>query len=202
LILVSGAALAVFVGSGRRSAPFLAQATAAKPDALAVPVSAAPAQRQNVPIYLTGLGTVQAYNSVLVKSRVDGEIVKINFSEGKDVRTGDVLVQINPRPYEAMLSQAEANKLKDESQLENARLDLDRLSRLVTTNAVSKQQAETARALVAQLEATVKADQASIDMARTQMDYTRIRSPIDGRAGTRMIDIGNIVLALTPLELS
>jgi membrane fusion protein, multidrug efflux system len=194
-LILSGAALAVFVGRESGVVPFLAQSTVPKPAALPVPVSAAPAQRQDVPIYLTGLGTVQAYNSVLVKSRVDGQIVRINFSEGKDVRTGDVLVDIDPRPYEAALGQAEANKLKDEAQLENARLDLDRLSRLVATNAVSKQQADTARALVAQLDATVKADQASIDMARTQLDYTRIRSPIDGRAGTRMIDIGNIVRA-------
>jgi multidrug efflux system membrane fusion protein len=195
LILLSGAALAVFVGSERGSVPFLAQSAVPKPAALPVPVSAVSVKRQDVPIFLTGLGTVQAYNSVLVKSRVDGEIVKINFSEGKDVRTGNVLVQIDPRPYEAALSQAKANKLKDEAQLENARLDLDRLSRLVTINAVSKQQADTARALVAQLEATVKADQAAIDIASTQLDYTVIRSPIDGRAGTRMIDIGNIVRA-------
>ena len=108
-------------------------------------------------------------------------------------RSGDVVVEIDPRPFEAALSQAEANKLKDESQLENARLDLDRLTRLITTNAVSKQQLDTARALAAQLDATVKADQAAIDMARTQLDYTRIRSPIDGRAGTRLIDIGNMI---------
>jgi multidrug efflux system membrane fusion protein len=195
LILLSGAALAAYVGSERGSIPFLARPAVPRPAAIPVPVSAERAQRQDVPIHLTGLGTVQAYNSVLVKSRVDGQIVRINFSEGKDVRTGDVLVEIDPRPYEAALSQAEANKLKDEAQSENARLDLDRLSRLVTTNAVSRQQADTARALVAQLDATVKADQAAIDMARTQLDYTRIRSPIDGRAGTRMIDIGNIVRA-------
>jgi membrane fusion protein, multidrug efflux system len=185
--------LAGFFGAERGSIPFLARPAGPKPAAIPVPVSAERAQRQDVPIYLTGLGTVQAYNSVLVKSRVDGQIVKIGFSEGKDVHTGDVLAEIDPRPYEAALSQAEANKLKDEAQLENARLDLDRLSRLVTTNAVSRQQADTARALVAQLDATVKADLALIDMARTQLDYARIRSPIDGRAGTRMIDIGNIV---------
>lgn len=195
LISLSTAALAVFVSTRRGSVPLLAQSAGSKPTPLPVPVFAAPVQRQDVPIYLTGIGTVQAYNSVLVKSRVDGQIVRIGFSEGKDVRTGDVLVEIDPRPYEAALNQAEANKLKDEAQLENARLDFDRLSRLVTTNAVSKQQADTARALVAQLEATVKADQAAVDMARTQLDYTRIRSPIDGRAGTRMIDIGNMVRA-------
>jgi len=104
-------------------------------------------------------------------------------------------VEIDPRPYEAALSQTQANKLKDEAQLENARLDLDRLTRLIATNAVSKQQADTARALVAQLDATVKAGQAAIDMARTQLDYTKIRSPIDGRAGTRLIDIGNMIRA-------
>jgi multidrug efflux system membrane fusion protein len=106
-----------------------------------------------------------------------------------------VLVEIDPRPFEAALSQAEANKLKDEAQLENARLDVDRLTRLIATNAVSKQQVDTARALAAQLDATVKADQAAIDMARTQLDYTKIRSPFDGRAGTRLIDIGNIIRA-------
>ena len=195
LILLSGAAVTVYLGSKRGAMPFLARPGATRPAALPVPVSAAPVERQDVPIYLTGLGTVQAYNSVLVKSRVDGQIVKINFSEGKDVHTGDVLVEIDPRPYEAALDQAQANKLKDEAQLENARLDLDRLSRLVATNAVSRQQADAARALAAQLEATVKADQALIDMARTQLDYTRIRSPIDGRAGTRLIDIGNMVRA-------
>jgi multidrug efflux system membrane fusion protein len=195
LILLSGTALVVLFGSIRGSIPFLAQSSIPKPATVRVPVSAAPVQRQDVPIYLTGLGTVQAYNSVLVKSRVDGQIVKINFSEGKDVRNGDVLVEIDPRPYEAALDQAEANKLKDEAQLENARLDLDRLSRLVTTNAVSRQQVDAARSLAAQLDATVKADQALIDMARTQLEYTRIRSPIDGRAGTRLIDIGNMVRA-------
>jgi len=194
-ILLLAAGLALYLSTARTSIPFLTSAAAPKPAALPVPVSAAPAQRQDVPIYLTGLGTVQAYNSVLVKSRVDGQIVKINFSEGKDVNAGDVVVEIDPRPYEAALSQAQANKLKDEAQLENARLDLDRLTRLVATSAVSRQQVDTARALAAQLDATVKADQAAIDMAGTQLDYTKIRSPIDGRAGTRLIDIGNMIRA-------
>jgi multidrug efflux system membrane fusion protein len=194
-ILLSAVGLALYFGTARGSIPFLAQSAVPKPAAIPVPVSAAPVQRRDVPIYLTGLGTVQAYNSVLVKSRVDGQIVKINFTEGKDVRAGDVVVEIDPRPFEAALSQAQANKLKDEAQLDNARLDLDRLTRLIATNAVSKQQADTARALVAQLDATVKADQALIDMAQTQLDYTKIRSPIDGRAGTRLIDIGNMIRA-------
>ncbi|HEY2136145.1 MAG TPA: efflux RND transporter periplasmic adaptor subunit [Xanthobacteraceae bacterium] len=163
--------------------------------AAAIPVMAGHARRTDVPVYLTGLGTVQAFNSVLVKSRVDGQIVKINFSEGKDVRAGDILVEIDPAPYEATLAQAQANKLKDEAQLANGQLDLDRYSRLAATNAVSVQQLETARSLVAQLTASVKADQAMIDMAQVQLNYTRIRSPIDGRVGTRLVDAGNIVRA-------
>src|SRR5215469_10198419 len=193
-ILLLGGGLAAYYGTAG-SLSFMAKSAAPRPPAVRVPVSAAEVQRLDVPVYLTGIGTVQAYNSVLVKSRVDGQIVKINFSEGRDVRAGDVVVEIDPRPFEAALSQAQANKLKDEAQLDNARLDLDRVTRLVTTNAVSKQQADTARALVGQLDATVKADQALIDMARTQLDYTRIRSPIDGRAGTRLIDIGNMIRA-------
>src|SRR5260370_28484362 len=197
-ILLLAAGLALYLSAARGSIPFLSSAAGPRPAAPPVPVSAEPAQRQDVPIYLTGLGTVQAYNSVLVKSRVDGQIVKIDFSEGKDVNVGDVLVEIDPRPYDAALSQAQANKLKDEAQLENARLDLDRLTRLIATNAVSKQQADTARALVAQLDATVKADQAPIDMARTQLDYTRIPSPIHGPASTRLIDLGNMIPATHP----
>jgi len=192
-ILLLAVGVALYLGTARGSIPFLTPAATPRPPPIPVPVSATVAQRQDVPIYLTGLGTVQAYNSVLVKSRVDGQIVKINFSEGKDVRTGDVLVEIDPRPYEAALSQAQANKLKDEAQLENARLDFERLSNLIKTNAVSKQQLDAARALLGQLDATVKADQAAIDMAQTQLDYTKIRSPIDGRAGTRLIDVGNVV---------
>src|SRR5262249_51614289 len=197
-VFLSSPGLALYFGTARGSIPFLKQSAAPRPAAIPVPVSATAVERRDVPIYLTGLGTVQAYNSVLVKSRVDGQIVKINFSEGRDVRAGDVLVEIDPRPFEAALRQAQANKPKAEAQLDNARLDFDRLTRLVTTNAVSKQQADTARALVAQLDATVKADQALVDMARTQLDYTRIRSPIDGRAGTRLIDMGNMIRATDP----
>jgi multidrug efflux system membrane fusion protein len=165
------------------TAPFRASAAAPRPAAIAVPVSAVPAERRDVPIYLTGLGTVQAFNSVLVKSRVDGQMVKINFAEGKDVRAGAVLVEIDPRPYEAALEQAKANKLKDEAQRDNARLDVERHARLIATNASSKQQLDTSRALLAQLEASVLSDQAAIDMARTQLDYAKIHSPIEGRAG-------------------
>ena len=156
---------------------------------------AAEVQRTDVPIFLTGLGTVQALNSVLVKSRVDGQIKKINFSEGQDVRAGDVLVEIDPEPYQAALNQAQANKLRNEALLENARLDLNRFTRLAATGAASTQQVDTTRALVKQLEAGIQSDQASIYSAQVQLDYSRIRSPLNGRAGTRLIDAGNMVKA-------
>src|SRR6202040_2813794 len=114
----------------------------------AIPVMASKVERADIPIELTGLGTVQALNSVLVKSRVDGQIVKINFSEGKDVHAGEVLVEIDPAPYEATLAQAQANKLKDQAQLDNARLDLERFARLAKTGAGTTQQLDTTRALV------------------------------------------------------
>ena len=193
-IVLLGAGVAVYFGAAG-SLPFLAKPAAPRPAAVRVPVSAITAQRSDVPIYLNGIGTVQAFNSVVVKSRVDGQIVKINFSEGKDVHAGDVLVEIDPRPFQAALEQAQANKLKDEAQLANSRLDLARSGQLAAANHVSKQQLDTVGALVAQLEATVKADQAVIDMAQNQLGYSRIKSPIDGRAGTRLVDAGNIVRA-------
>jgi multidrug efflux system membrane fusion protein len=161
----------------------------------AIPVAVGAVQRADVPIFLAGLGTVQAFNSVLVKSRVDGQIVKVNFSEGKDVPVGEVLVEIDPAPFAATLAQAQANKLKDQAQLDNARVDLDRFARLAKTGAGTTQQLDTTRALVAQLEASIKADQAMIDMAQVQLNYSSIRSPIEGRVGTRLVDAGNIVRA-------
>src|SRR5712671_5534131 len=193
LLVMIAALVGGVVGAARQFGWYATQASAPRSAPPAVPVRAATVKRQDVPIVLPGLGTVQAFNSVLVKSRVDGQIIKINFTEGHNVRAGDVLVEIDAAPFQAALAQAQATKLKDEAQLENARLDLERFSRLATTNAVSKQQIDTARALVAQLDATVKADQAMIDMAQTQLNYSRIRSPIDGRAGTRLVDAGNIV---------
>jgi multidrug efflux system membrane fusion protein len=153
------------------------------------------ARRIDFPVFLEGIGSVQAFNSVLVTSRVDGQIVKINFSEGTEVKAGDVLLQIDPAPLEAALAQARATKLKDEAQLNNARLGFGRASQLAASGSGSRQNLDTTRALVAQLEAAVQADQAMIDMAQTQLNYTQIRSPIDGRTGTRLVDVGNMVRA-------
>jgi multidrug efflux system membrane fusion protein len=169
--------------------------SAARGGEVAIPVMTDKARRADVPIFLTGLGTVQAFNSVLIKPRVDGQIVRIRFEEGTDVHAGDVLVEIDQAPFEAVLAQAEANKLKDQAQLDNARLDLARYTGLAKTFASTAQQVDTARALVAQTEAIVKADQALIDTAQVQLNYSTIRSPIDGRVGTRLVDAGNIVKA-------
>jgi multidrug efflux system membrane fusion protein len=193
LVLVAGCGLAYF--GQARGWWFSAAPSGPRAAAPAIPVIASKVERADIPIEITGIGTVQALNSVLVKSRVDGQIVKINFSEGKDVHAGDVLIEIDPAPFEATLAQAQANKLKDQALLENARLDLDRATRLAKTGAASSQQLDTTKSLVAQLDASVNADQATIDSAQVQLNYSRIRAPIDGRAGTRLVDAGNIVRA-------
>jgi multidrug efflux system membrane fusion protein len=192
LLILSGGSLAYFLVPGLRLSP---GAPAAPRAAAAIPVIASEVRRADVPISLNGLGTVQALNSVLVKSRVDGQIKKIDFSEGQDVHAGDVLVEIDPEPYQAALNQAQANKLRDEALLENARLDMNRFTRLAATGAISTQQLDTARALVKQLEASIQSDLATIYSAQIQLDYSRIRSPLNGRAGTRLIDAGNMVKA-------
>ena len=160
-----------------------------------IPVLVATAEQKDVPIYLDALGTVQAFNTVTVKPMVDGPLLSVNFKEGQDVKKGDVLAQIDPRTYQAALDQAVAKKAQDEAQLANARLDLARYTKLVANNYTSAQQADTARAQVAQLEAQVKQDQAQIDNARTLLSYTTITSPLDGRTGIRLVDAGNIVHA-------
>jgi membrane fusion protein, multidrug efflux system len=193
LVLVIGCGVAYF--GAARGLWFSATPSGPRAAAPAIPVVASKVERADIPIELNGLGTVQALNSVLVRSRVDGQIVKINFSEGKDVHAGDVLIEIDPAPYQAALAQAQANMLKDQASLDNARLDLDRANRLVKTGAVSTQQLDTAKSQVAQLEASVKADQAAIDSTQVQLNYSHIRAPIDGRAGTRLVDAGNILRA-------
>jgi membrane fusion protein, multidrug efflux system len=160
-----------------------------------VPIVAATVAQQDVPIYLTGIGTVQAFNTVTVRARVDGEVDKIAFTEGQDVHAGDLLAQIDPDPYRAALAQAEAKKGQDEAQLANARVDLKRYADLLANEGVTQQQYDTQKALVDQLVATVKADQAAIESAKVQLNYTTIVSPIDGRTGLRLVDQGNIVHA-------
>jgi membrane fusion protein, multidrug efflux system len=168
-------------------------ATRAGPQTIAVNTAAV--SHADMPIYLQGLGTVQAFYTVTVTARVDGELQRVAFTEGQTVRKGDLLAQIDPRPNQAAYDQARATKAKDESLLANARRDYDRYTLLQPQNLASKQTVDTARALVDQLTAQLQVDQAIIDNARTQLEYTRITSPINGRTGIRLIDPGNIVHA-------
>jgi len=183
LLLVAGLGYWIFHGKGDNGNDHNAN----------VPVSVATAARKDVPIYFDGLGTVQAYNTVTVHTQVDGQLIDVLFHEGQDVKKDDVLAKIDPRTFKAQYDQAAANKAKDEATLGNARHDLERYTFL--GNTISKQTVDTQRATVRQLEATVKADQAAVDNANTQLSYTTIASPIDGRTGIRQVDVGNIVHA-------
>jgi membrane fusion protein, multidrug efflux system len=161
----------------------------------AIAVDTAAVTHADVPIYLSGLGTVQAFYTVTVTARVDGELQKVGFTEGQTVHKGDLLAQIDPRPNQAAYAQAIATKARDAAQLANAKRDLERYTILQPQDLASKQTVDTQRALVDQLAAQIQVDQGVIDNARTQLDYTRIISPIDGRTGIRLVDPGNIVHA-------
>jgi membrane fusion protein, multidrug efflux system len=165
------------------------------PARTAVPVKTAQVEKSDFPVYLTGLGTVQGFNTVVVRTRVDGQINKIAFKEGQLVNQGDLLVQIDPRPFQAALDQAKAKKAQDEASLANANLDLQRFTKL--GEFATRQQTDTQRSTVAQLTAQIEADDAAIANAQTQFDYTSVKAPISGVAGLRLVDIGNIVNAAT-----
>jgi len=173
-----------------KAAPTTAQA--APPS---VPVTAIEAQKTDFPVFLEGLGTVQAYNTVTVRTRVDGQVTKIAFKEGQMVAKGDLLAQIDPRPFQAMLDQAVSKKSQDEATLANSRADLARYSSLAKESFASLQQLDTQKAQVSTQIALVASDQASIEGAQVQLDYTTIFAPIAGRTGFRLIDEGNIVTA-------
>src|SRR6267154_1781740 len=168
-----------------------------------VPVTAGTVVTEDVPVFLLGIGTAQAYNMVSIKSRADGQIVKIDFKEGQEVKEGDLLLQIDPRPYQAALAQAEATKQKDEAQLAGAQADLERYAQLVPSGHQTRQSYDQQKALVAQLQASIKGDEAQIQTAKLNLAYTDIRSPIDGRLGARLVDKGNLVHANdnTPLVM-
>ncbi|MBW8902401.1 MAG: efflux RND transporter periplasmic adaptor subunit [Bradyrhizobium sp.] len=171
------------------------QNAASSPRVAAVPVTVAAAGKSDFPVYLTGLGTVQGFNTVLVRTRVDGQIDKISFKEGQLVNQGDLLAEIDPRPFQAALDQAKAKKAQDQANLANANLDLQRYTKL--GEFATRQQTDTQRSTVAQLTAQVASDDAAIFNAQTQLDYTQIKSPISGVAGLRQVDVGNIVNAST-----
>ena len=160
-----------------------------------VSVSVGQAKRADYPLYLDGLGQVQAYNTVTVRTRVDGQVMKIAFTEGQMVTAGDLVAQIDPRPYQAALDQAKAKKAQDEANLANAKLDLQRYATLAKQSFATQQQLDTQNALVSQLIAQIAADAAAIDAAAVQLDYTPHRPPISGRTGFRLVDEGNLVAA-------
>jgi len=160
-----------------------------------IPVTVQAIQTSDFPVYLNGLGTVQPYDTVTVRSRVDGQVVKVGFRQGQMVNEGDLLVQIDPRPFQAALEQAQAKQAQDEANLKNAQLDLKRYSTLAVQDYASRQQLDTQQAKVDQLTAQIKGDQASVDNAQTQLSYATIRSPLTGKTGFRLIDPGNIVHA-------
>lgn len=163
--------------------------------AQAVAVTVATVEQHPMPIYRTGIGTVTAMQSVTVKARLDGQLDKIGFVEGQDVKAGQVLARIDPRPLQAQLAQAQATKAKDQASLANARADLVRYTQLIKDDAATQQQLDTQKTLVAQLAATVQTDEAQIGYAKVQLDYTTIAAPISGRLGARLVDVGNIVHA-------
>jgi membrane fusion protein, multidrug efflux system len=198
VLLIVAVGSAGYFGWQRYSGERIAEADAQKRAAAArpaVPVKIAPVEKADFPVYLTGLGTVQGFNTVLVRTRVDGQINRIAFKEGQFVKAGDTLVEIDPRPFQAVLDQAKAKKAQDEANLANANLDLQRFTRL--GEFATRQQTDTQRSMVAQLTAQITADEAAIFNAQTQLDYATVKAPITGVAGLRQVDVGNIVNAST-----
>jgi multidrug efflux system membrane fusion protein len=178
---------------GCSSADSKQQAQAAGPRSVSVAI--ATVKRQDVPVYLPGLGSVTAFNTANIKSRVDGQIVQVNFREGQNVKQGDLLIVIDPRPFQVQLDQMQAQLFRDQAQLRDARLNLDRYTSLIPSGSISQQQVDTQKALVDQLDGTVRNDQALVDNAKLQITYCHITAPFSGRIGLRQVDPGNIVHA-------
>jgi multidrug efflux system membrane fusion protein len=197
---ISAIAVATIVGAlvVKHRFPFEAVSARTPPAVPTAPVVAGTVSSSDVPIYLQGVGTVIAYNTVIVRSQIQGQITKINFTEGQAVKTGDLLAVIDPRPYQAQLEQATANRTRDEAQLTNAQANLKRYTTLGNQGWATPQLVETQTAQVAQLNAAIKSDEAQIEWAQTQLSYTQLTSPIDGVTGIRQIDIGNIIHPTDP----
>ena len=165
------------------------------PNARPTPVVAAPARKGNIDVYIDGLGTVTPRNMVVVRTRVDGQLMSVAFREGQNVKAGDLLAQIDPRPFEVQLTQANGQMARDQSLLRNAQIDLERYRTLLAQDSISKQQVDTQEALVRQYQGAVQSDQGAIDNAKLQITYARVTAPIGGRVGLRQVDPGNIVHA-------
>jgi multidrug efflux system membrane fusion protein len=192
-LFVISAVCAFFSGCSSADSKQQQKAQAAGPRSVSVAI--AQVQRQDVPVYLTGLGAVTAFNTANVKSRVDGQIMRVNFREGQNVRQGELLIEIDSRPFQVQLSQMQAQFFRDQAQLRDAKLNLDRYTSLIPSGSIAQQQVDTQKALVDQLEGTVRTDQAQIDNAKLQITYCHITAPFNGRIGLRQVDRGNIVHA-------
>jgi multidrug efflux system membrane fusion protein len=195
---IGAAALIAAAGASVWGLNRMARAAERKPApaaVAAVQVTTALVKQQDVPIYRAGIGTVAAAASVTVKARIDGQLEQVGFTEGQDVKAGQILARIDPRTLQAQLAQAQAQRAKDEAQLANARVDLQRYTSLIAEDAATQQQVDTQKALVAQVEAAVQTDGAQINFAQVQLSYTTIAAPISGRVGARLVDPGNIVHA-------
>jgi multidrug efflux system membrane fusion protein len=186
IVVLAGGGFAFMHGSA-------SEKSAAPPAPPPVPIVAGVVDQHDVPIYLTGVGTVVAYNTDVVRAQIQGQIVSINFTEGQGVHTGDLLAQIDPRPYQAQIDQFTANLDRDRAQLQNAQANLARYTPLLSKGYATPQLVDTQKAQIAQLQAAVKADEALIEAANVQLSYTQLTSPIDGVTGIRQIDVGNII---------
>ncbi len=206
IALAATAALCAFLLGCSTADSKQQKAQAAGPRAVSVAV--APVQKQDVPVYLSGLGAVTAFNTANIKSRVDGQIMKVNVREGQNVTEGQLLIEIDARPYQVQLEQMQAQLFRDQAQLRDAKLNLDRYTALIPSGSIAQQQVDTQKALADQLEGTVRTDQAQIDNAKLQIVYCHITAPFNGRVGLRQVDPGNIIhaadtnpmLILTQLE--
>jgi len=195
LILVSVLALSIVITFGLLWLTSLRSSSAKSETEDTVPVVTEAARRQDIPVYLNGLGSVQALNTVTVRAQIDGKIIKVNFQEGQDVRAGDLLMQIDPRPYQAALDQSLAKQNQDQAQLDYAQKVLSRDVELFDKRVLDPQSLDLQKATATQMAALVKADEAAVASAKVQLEFTKITSPIDGRVGLRLVDQGNIVHA-------
>jgi membrane fusion protein, multidrug efflux system len=195
LIWVSVLALSVVIAFGLLWLTSLRSSSAKSETEDTVPVVTETARRQDIPVYLNGLGSVQALNTVTVRAQIDGKIIKVNFQEGQDVRAGDLLMQIDPRPYQAALDQSLAKQNQDQAQLDYAQKVLSRDVELFDKRVLDPQSLDLQKATATQMAALVKADEAAVASAKVQLEFTKITSPIDGRVGLRLVDQGNIVHA-------
>ncbi len=196
LVLLVAIAAGAWLWQGRGAEEPMAKAKGrGDPNARTMPVVAQPARQGTIDVYVSALGTVTPRNMVVVRSRVDGQLVSVAFNEGQTVKAGQLLAQIDPRPFEVQLTQANGQMARDQAQLNNARIDLERYRTLLAQDSIAKQQVDTQAALVRQLEGTIEADKGAIDSAKLQLTYARIIAPITGRVGLRQVDPGNIVHA-------